>query len=214
MDNIWILLAGFLLTVVTVYLFVVNSRQQVVSASQIQSSLSAAALAKQSSDFAQAIMLYERARDLIESGKPVDRSLLSACLVSYGVCLERTGQSKEARDVRSRLIDIWNQALQERDTQLMTEIDYLCSNAEFGSATIEVAQYYERVLAFRETAFSHSSDIFINTVVIYANLMRRLGEKDIADDLERHAEQLRKGGPKEFSIPDPDFIPDSEPDNL
>ncbi|MGE0263444.1 MAG: tetratricopeptide repeat protein [Candidatus Obscuribacterales bacterium] len=205
MDSSWLanwpLAAGAALTLLAIIFWQANSRQGSVSPAQIQSSLSGAALARKNGDHEQAVMLYERALSLIEGQSPVDKSYLSACLVSYAESLDRTGSIKEARDVRTRLMSLWNSALEEKDIDLMTEVDYLCTSAEFGSATRDVADYYERLLAFREKAYSHKSDIFINTVVIYAGLMRRLGEKEIADDLEAHAEKLRKGGPREFVIP-------------
>jgi len=205
MDSSWLanwpLAAGAALTLLAIILWQANARQGSASPAQIQSSLASAALARKSGDHEQAIMLYERALALIEAQSTVDKSYLSACLVSYAESLDRTGKIKEARDVRSRLMSLWNSALEDKDIELMTEVDYLCTSADFGSATSDVANYYERLLAFREKAYSHKSDIFINTVVIYAGLMRRLGEKEIADDLEAHAEKLRKGGPREFVIP-------------
>ena len=93
---------------------------------------------------------------------------------------------------------MWNRALEEGNSTLCVEIDYLCTNAEFGAQTQEVANYYERLLALREKTHSANSAVFINTVVIYARLMRTLGETDIAQDLEAHAQSLREGGSNEI----------------
>lgn len=164
------------------------------SDTQIAGLIESAALARNNSDWQQASMLYSRALDLIDNMRTIDESRLSECLVHYSTVLDRSGERQEAEKQRKRLISIWNGALDRGDSDLMTEVDYLCTNAEFGAQTMDVANYYERLLAAREKTHSPNSDVFINTVVIYARLMRTLGEKQIADDLEAHAQNLRDGG--------------------
>lgn len=181
-------------TVVAVAALVLNSRAGDASQTQISGILQSASLARSSADYEQSNMLYERALNLIESARVVDESMLSECLVNYSDSLDKSGQRAKAEESRKRLLAIWNNALDTGNSELMTEVDYLCSNATFGAQTREVADYYERLLAAREKTHSPNSDVFINTVVIYARLMRTLGEKEIADDLEAHADNLRKGG--------------------
>lgn len=181
-------------TVLAVAAMALNSKGGDASQTQISGLLQSASLARNSGDYEQAAMLYERALSLIESARRVDESLLSECLVNFADVLDKAGERAKAEGHRKRLLAIWNNALDSGNSELMTEVDYLCSNATFGAQTKDVADYYERLLAAREKTHAPGSDVFINTVVIYARLMRALGEKEIASDLEAHAENLRKGG--------------------
>lgn len=182
-----------LATIVAVIALAANYKAGGSSADQIRGLIEQALLAKQSSDFEQSQMLYERALSLIDDMRVVDETLLSECLVNYATVLDRLGKRGQSEQHRKRLLAIWNTALESGNEDLLTEVDYLCINAEFGSQTALVASYYERLLALREKTKPHTGDIFINTVVIYSRLMRSLGEKDIAEDLEAHAEKLRQG---------------------
>lgn len=183
-----------IVTVVAIVALMANNKAGGSSHGQISGLIEQAMLAKQSSDFEQSAMLYSRALDLIDNMKSIDESLLSECLVTYSTVLDRQGKRKESEIHRNRLLSIWNNALASGNEDLLSEVDYLCINAEFGAQTIDVANYYERLLALREKTKPQSGDVFINTVVIYSRLMRSLGETQIADDLEAHADGLRQGG--------------------
>ena len=190
------LLPALILIVFIVTILALKSNYEAGGSSrtQITGLIESAALAKNSSDWEQASMLYSRALDLIDNMRSLDESLLSECLVNYATALDRSGKRLEAESQRKRLIDIWMKGLERGDSDLMTEVDYLCTNAEFGAQTMDVANYYEKLLAAREKTHSPNSDTFINTVVIYSRLMRTLGENEIADKLQDHADNLRKGG--------------------
>ena len=189
-----------IVTLVAVLALAANARASEPAHSQIAGLLQSASLARGSGDHGQSAMLYERALGLIDSMKKVDESLLSECLVNYSDVLDKSGERRKAEEHRKRLLAIWNSALASGDADLMTEVDYLCANATFGAQTADVANYYERLLAAREKTHSPNSEVFINTVVIYARLMRSLGEKAIADQLEQHAENLRAGGANQIEV--------------
>lgn len=189
-----------IVTIVAVVALAANARASDPAHSQIANLLQSASLARGSADHGQAAILYARALSLIDSMRKTDESLLSECLVNYSDVLDKTGERHKAEEHRKRLLAIWNNALASGDADLMTEVDYLCANATFGAQTADVANYYERLLAAREKTHSPNSEVFINTVVIYARLMRSLGEKDIADQLEQHAANLRAGGANQIEV--------------
>lgn len=165
--------------------------------------LSSAALAKSGADWSQALFLYEQAISVIDGERETDESLLIGALQNAAECQERIGKFTEAKELRTRLLSIFESALNNARTDFLTDIDYLCSTADFGASTVDVADFYERLLAFREKTLPQTHSDFINTVVIYSRLMRRLGEKEIADDLEAHAEQLRSGGSAKINVNSP-----------
>lgn len=165
--------------------------------------LSSAALAKSGADWSQALFLYEQAISVIDGERETDESLLIGALQNAAECQERIGKFTEAKELRTRLLSIFESALNNARADFLTDIDYLCSTADFGASTVDVADFYERLLAFREKTLPQTHSDFINTVVIYSRLMRRLGEKEIADDLEAHAEQLRSGGSAKINVNSP-----------
>jgi hypothetical protein len=199
MDPIYVVIF-VVLTVTAIVLVAINSRGGQPSSTAIQGMLSSAAQAKQQGDHAQAEVLFQRAIEQLDSSRNTDESLLCSALNGQAESLERLGKRTQAEQLRTRMVAIFQSALDNRRMDFLTDIDYLCSNADFGSSTSDVAKFYEKLLAVREKTTSPHSDEFINTVVIYSRLMRTLGEKQIADDLEAHAAKLRKGGSAEVQI--------------
>ena len=200
MDLVIYGVAFLVLTVAAVVLVMQNSRAGSKDDSKVQSLLSTAAVAKSRGDLAQAAMLYEIAIAVLDASEKTDESLLCTTLVGQAECLEKSGKWNEAKALRNRLIAIWQSALDARRIEFFTDIDYLCSNGDFGASTQEIAQFYEKLLAYREKNVSQYSPEFINTIVIYAKLMRTLGEKRTADSLEQHAQKLRKGEPAKVEL--------------
>lgn len=199
MDPLY-LIALVVLTLLAVGLVLMNSRGGKTSGAQVQGLMSSAAQAKSRGDHTQAEMLYQRAVAELDSDRNPDESLLSTALNGQADALERIGQRAQAEQCRNRMLSIFQSALDNRRADFLVDIDYLCSNAEFGSSTAQVAAFYEKLLAYREKTTSPNSDEFINTVVIYSRLMRTLGEKQIADDLDAHAEKLRGGGSAQLEV--------------
>lgn len=189
-NSIVIVLAVVLVAVVAVLLF---SRRKVDTAA-LQRQLSDAHIARQRGDHEQAEILYKRAIETIESGSEKDESLLCTALNGRAESLERVGKRSEAEQLRTRMVSIFQSAIDKRRDEFLMDIDYLCTNAEFGSSTSEVANFYERLLAYREKTVPQTSDVFINTVTIYSRLLRSLGEQSMADELDAHAAKLRQGG--------------------
>ena len=190
------------LTVIVVVLLVLNARASSAPVEQIRGLMSSAAVARQGGNFEQALILYERALGLLDGASSTDEILVCECLVHASVCMDRIGKVRESREFRQRLLAIFESALNRRDSAMLTEIDYLCSRPDFGASTAQVAEFYERLMAFREKTVSPNSTDFINTVMIYSILLRQLGEKQLADDLEQHAQKLRRGGSNEVEIQD------------
>lgn len=189
-NSIVIVLAVVLVAVVAVLLF---SRRKVDTAA-LQRQLSDAHIARQRGDHEQAEILYKRAIETIDSGAEKDESLLCTALNGRAESLERVGKRSEAEQLRTRMVSIFQSAIDKRRDEFLMDIDYLCTNAEFGSSTSEVANFYERLLAYREKTVPQTSDVFINTVTIYSRLLRSLGEQSMADELDAHAAKLRQGG--------------------
>lgn len=189
-----------LLALLLMYLNKGGSSAGRLDQARINGILSSAALAKGRQDWSQALLLYEQAIGVIDGEKVTDESLLIGALQSAAECYERLGKITEAKEQRTRLLSIFESALNNSRTDFLTDIDYLCSTADFGVSTVDVANFYERLLAFREKTLAPTHSDFINTIVIYSRLMRKLGEKEIADDLEAHAEQLRSGGSAKINV--------------
>lgn len=189
-----------LLALLLMYLNKGGSSAGRLEQARINGILSSAALAKGRQDWPQALLLYEQAVSVIDADKEADESLLIGALQSAAECQEKLGKFNEAKQYRTRLLAIFESALNNARTDFLTDIDYLCSTADFGNSTVDVANFYERLLAFREKTLPQTHSDFINTIVIYSRLMRRLGEKEIADDLEAHAEQLRSGGSAKINV--------------
>jgi hypothetical protein len=203
MDPIQIVVYSFVTLAILVGVFFLFGRRGPSSEDpKLQGLLASAAMAKRSGDHQQAAMLYERAISELESAHKVDEALLCTALVGAAESLERTGGRKEASQLISRVVSIWETALNAGRVDFMTDVDYLCMDGNFGSSTADVARFYETVLAFREQRLPPNSPEFINTIVIYAKLNRTLGEKEIAEQLEQHAEKLRHGGSSVVETPD------------
>jgi tetratricopeptide (TPR) repeat protein len=169
------------------------SRRKVDTAA-LQRRLSDAHIARQHGDHEQAEMLYKHAIDTIDSASEKDDSLLCTALNGRAESLERIGKRHEAEQLRARMVSIFQNAIDKRRDDFLMDIDYLCTNAEFGSSTSEVANFYEKLLAYREKTVPQTSDVFINTVTIYSKLLRTLGENTMADELDAHATKLRQSG--------------------
>ncbi|MBX3073937.1 tetratricopeptide repeat protein [Candidatus Obscuribacterales bacterium] len=189
-NSIVIVLALVLVVVVCLLLF---SRRKIDTAA-LQRQLSDAHIARQRGDHEQAEILYRRAIETIDSVSDKDESLLCAALNGRAESLERIGKRPEAEQLRARMVSIFQDAIEKRRDDFLMDIDYLCTNAEFGSSTSEVANFYEKLLAYREKTVPQTSDVFINTVSIYSRLLRTLGENSMADELDAHAVKLRQGG--------------------
>lgn len=189
-----------LLALLLMYLNKGGSSAGRLDQARINGILSSAALAKSRQDWSQALLLYEQAIGVIDGEKETDEALLIGALQSAAECHERLGKFGEAKQQRTRLLSIFESALNNARTDFLTDIDYLCSTADFGASTVDVANFYERLLAFREKTLAPTHSDFVNTIVIYSRLMRRLGEKEIADDLEAHAQQLRSGGSAKINV--------------
>jgi len=185
---------AFVIIVIVILLLVQsNSKGSGSSDSKAQSSLESAALAKRKGDHEQAALLYEHAVSQLSSPDS-DPALLSSALAGQAECMERLGKRTESERLRTQMVQLWQSGLDKGKTSFLTDIDYQCMDADFGTSTRDVAEFYEKLLAYREKTAPQKSDEFINTVVIYSRLMRKLGETEIADQLEEHAKKLRKGG--------------------
>lgn len=167
---------------------------------EIRSVLERAALLKSGGDLDQSEVLYERVLSLLDARSKPDEALVCGTLQALAEVEEKSGKVREAREHRSRMIGLWREALSNGREDFLIEIDLMCLNAEFGASTRDVADYYEKLLAHREKTANPNSPVFVNTVVIYSRLLRRLGEDQLADDLEHHAEKLRRGGDNRISI--------------
>lgn len=189
-----------LLALLLMYLNKGGSSAGRLEQARINGILSSAALAKSRQDWSQALFLYEQAIGVIDGEKETDEALLIGALQSAAECYEKLAKFTEAKQQRTRLISIFESALNNSRIDFLTDIDYLCSTADFGNSTVDVANFYEKLLAFREKTLAPTDSDFINTIVIYSRLMRKLGEKEIADDLEAHAEQLRSGGSAKINV--------------
>lgn len=194
------LAALIILSLLALMLLNKNRSAGVSNPTQIQSLLSSAQLAKTRGDVENARMLYESAVSQLESSYKPDESLLCTSLEHLAELYERNGDWNRARELRGRMLSIFESALSKERVDFFTDIDYLCTHADFGVSTRDVATFYEKLLAYREKKLPPRSTEFINTIVIYAKLMRALGEKQVADDLEQHAEKLRKGGSPKLEL--------------
>lgn len=168
--------------------------------SQARSFLGSAQTAKSKGDAEQAIMQCERAVELIDRERKPDEALLSSCLSTLAECMERVGRQQDAKAVRKRMISVWESALNARRMAFFTDIDYMCTTADFGGSTRDVADFYEKLLGVREKTTQPNSSEFTNTVMIYSRLLRALGENQTADDLEKHANKLRRGGSSKLEL--------------
>lgn len=185
------------LTVSVLVLLKLNSPEKHSDDAKIQSLLASASLAKRNGDHEQSAMLFDRSISELDSANKTDEALLCTALVGRAESLERLGKRKDAQQLIGRVLSIWQSALNAGRVDFLTDVDYLCSNGDFGSSTVDVARFYETVLAFREKRLPPQNPEFINTIVIYAKLNRVLGENDLAQQLENHAEKLRHGGSPE-----------------
>ena len=188
-NSIIIVLALVLVSVLCILLL-----RRKVDPAALQRQLGDAHIARQRGDHEQAEMLYKRAIETIDSSSDKEESLLCSALNGRAESLDRVGKRAEAEQLRTRMVSIFQSAIDKRRDEFLMDIDYLCTNAEFGSSTSEVANFYEKLLAYREKTVPQTSDVFINTVTIYSRLLRTLGEQSMADELDAHAAKLRQGG--------------------
>ncbi len=165
-----------------------------IKEAEVRSMIESALLSKRNGDLSQAEVQYGRALSLLESASDVDQALLCCTLKGMAEIVEKSGKISEAKAYRERMVEIWNRALNQRQDDFLIEIDFMCLESEFGASTKEVADYYEKLLAYREKTTDPKSSVFNNTIIIYSRLMRRLGEDEIADQLEEHAKGLQEGG--------------------
>jgi hypothetical protein len=201
------------LTLSVVVLLKLNSPARGSDDQKIQGMLASAALAKRNGDHQQSAMLYEQAIGSLDAAHKTDEALLCTALAGRAESLERLGERKASQQLIGRVISIWQSALAAGRVDFLTDVDYLATNADFGSSTAEVARFYETVLAYREKRVPPHSSEFINTVVIYAKLNRTLGETALAEQLEQHAEKLRHGGSSTVEQLGSDGPPEVEFDN-
>lgn len=153
--------------------------------------LSSGLLFKSKGDHVQAEVYLEQVLSNLEKVVNPDMARLSSCLVNLAECQEQLGKPADAKNTRMIALDAWNHVLEQGRLDQLIDIDYACLSASFGASTKEFADFYERVLAFRETALPPGHTDFINTIVIYSRLLRQLGEKEIADQLDAKADELR-----------------------
>lgn len=161
------------------------------SQKDVDQTLSSGLLCKSKGDYIQAEVYLEQALSNMEKVVNPDIARLSSCLVNLAECQEQLGKGAEAKQTRQMALDAWNYVLEQGRLDQLIDIDYACLSAHFGPSTKDFADFYERVLAFREKALPAKHSDFINTIVIYARLLRILGEKEIADQLDAKAADLR-----------------------
>ena len=192
--ELWIYLGGALFLIALIFIFGRSAGGGGIPRdSEVRSMIESALLSRRSGDLPQAEMQYERALSLLDKSGEPDQALLCCTLKGMAEILERNGKFVQAKAHRDRLVEIWNRALSQKQDDFLIEIDFMCLDSEFGASTKEVADYYERVLAYREKTTPPTSTVFNNTIVIYSRLLRRLGENEIADQLEEHAKKLQEG---------------------
>ncbi len=161
------------------------------SRKDVDQTLSSGLLCKSKGDHVQAEIYLEQVLSNLDNVTNPDMARLSSCLVNLAECQEQLGKAAEAKQTRQMALDAWNHVLQQGRLDQLIDIDYACLSAHFGPSTKEFADFYERVLAFREKALPPGHSDFINTIVIYAKLLRTLGETEVADQLDAKAAEMR-----------------------
>ena len=145
-------------------------------------------LLKQQSDYVQAEQVLEAAFKIFNNVEPPDYAHHASCAVALASCYERTGKFKEVDEVYRTLLSIWEKQLRQ-GTDGLVDIDYAVSTSRFGRGTPMVADFYRKVLKRKEAAFGRKHSEYLNSVRILSNLLRDLGYKEEADDLERSAQE-------------------------
>ncbi|HEY9786637.1 MAG TPA: hypothetical protein V6D17_14645, partial [Candidatus Obscuribacterales bacterium] len=121
-----------------------------------------------------------------------DTARMASCLIHLAECYERQQQMKEAKDCRDKLIALWRQALAVPTPATFIDIDYALSTNEFGSGLHQITEFYERVVEQKEQMFGQTNKDVANSLLIYARLLRKLGEKEVADAAEARAHEIHE----------------------
>ncbi len=161
------------------------------SEKEVDQVLSSGLLYKSKGDHVQAEVYFEQVLSNLDKVVNPDMARLSSCLVNLAEVQEQLGKPQDAKRTRQQALDAWNHVLEQGRLDQLIDIDYACLSANFGPSTKEFADFYERVLAFREKALPPGHSDFINTIVIYSRLLRQLGENEVADQLDAKAQELR-----------------------
>jgi tetratricopeptide (TPR) repeat protein len=145
-----------------------------------------ALLARQSNDWVKAQMLLEQSLQLMDKLANVDDSWYASCLLGLAESYEKNGKNSESKAMYKKLLSFWNSLISAPDVSELTyiDIDYFVSQHTFGSATSDVASFYQVALLKREKALGAKHLNVIHGKQLLVRLLKDAGRKQEAKQLE------------------------------
>jgi len=124
-------------------------------------------------------------------GAEGDFTKKSSCMVHLVDCYSKQGKLKEAREMSQQLIAYWRSMISKPTDTLLKDFDYFIATADFGGATMDVAEFYSAVPELKKKLYGPVHSEVADSIKLLSLLYARLGEKDKAAQLEAESDEMR-----------------------